>query len=225
MASNDIRAARKIAKIIVVDDHPMMRLALAEQIAKEPDLEVGGEAEDVDEAMAVVKREKPDLVIVDLSLKKGHGLELIKQISSQMPKVKTLVHSMYAESLYAERALRAGAMGYINKQTDPKFVVEAIRQVLSGKMHLSPEMSQRMTELAIRGRSANHSNPINSLSDRELEVFELLGRGLTASAIANRLHISVHTVDSHRERIKSKLNLSNAAELLRKATQWMLETG
>jgi DNA-binding NarL/FixJ family response regulator len=213
------------ARILIVDDHPMMRDGLATRISNEPDLSVCGEAEDVDEALRLAGELKPDLVIIDISLKTGHGIDLIKQLRGRHPKMKMLVLSMYDESVYAERSLQAGALGYLNKQTASETLIDAIRTVLAGKTYLSPEMTDRIVRSRVGGAIEPGKSPIESLSDRELEVFTLIGQGNTTSAIANQLHLSVHTIDTYREKLKTKLNLANSAELNRYAVQWVLENG
>ena len=213
----------RTSRVLIVEDHPMMRVGLATQISDTPDLEVCGEAESVCDALVEIKAKCPDLAIIDISLKDSHGLDLVKQINSRFPKVKMLVLSAFEESLFAERALRAGAMGYVNKQQASESILDAIRAVLSGKYFLSAEMTERVVCQTVgHARSADRS-PVETLSDRELEVFEQIGKGQTTSVIARALHVSPHTIDSHRERIKQKLNLANANELQREATQWVLE--
>jgi len=150
----------------------MIREALAGRIAKEPDMQVCGEAANLTETLTKVKTTNPDLMIVDLCLKEGHGIDLIKRVLAQNDKVNIIVHSMYGEETYAERSLRAGAMGYINKQTNPQIIVDAVRRVLEGKIYLSPKMTDRMAQLAIQGRGPATGDPVERLSDRELEVFE-----------------------------------------------------
>ena len=211
-------------KILIVDDHPSVREGLALRISLHADLEVCGEAESEDQAVALVKQLKPDLVLVDISLKSGHGLELIKRIRSLDPTVKMLVISGFQESLYAERACRAGAMGYLNKQESSERMIEAIRTVLGGERFLSPEISRRLISQAL-GSSDEKKTPIEQLTDRELEIFRMIGEGLSTGLIANRLFLSTHTIDTHRENIKRKLTLNSAAELSRAAVQWLLENG
>lgn len=211
-------------KILIVDDHPLVREGLAMRISLHSDLEVCGEAETEDEALALVKQTGPDLVLVDISLKCGHGIELIKRIRALDPAVKMLVISGFQESLYAERAFRAGALGYLNKQESNEKMIEAIRTVLAGERFLSPEISRRLINQAL-GASDVTKTPIEHLTDRELEIFRMIGEGLTTSAIANQLFLSTHTIDTHRENIKRKLAVSNAAELSRAAVQWLLENG
>lgn len=215
---------RSPVKILIVDDHPSVREGLALRISLHADLEVCGEAETEDEALALVKQTAPDLVLVDISLKSGHGIELIKRIRSLDPAIKMLVISGFQESLYAERAFRAGALGYLNKQESNEKMIEAIRTVLAGERFLSPEISRRLINQAL-GASDVTKTPIKHLTDRELEIFRMIGEGSSTSAIAKRLFLSTHTIDTHRENIKRKLALSNAAELSRAAVQWLLENG
>ncbi len=210
------------AKILIVDDHSMVREGLRLRISAFPDLEVCGEAVTEDEAMLLVKQTSPHLVIVDISLKGGHGIELIKRIKSSFPSIKMLVSSGFQESLYAERALRAGALGYLNKQDSGEKVIEAIRTVLRGERYVSPEITQRLVSQAL-GTKSESKDPIDLLTDRELEIFQMIGKGQTSSAIANDLLLSSHTIDTHRENIKRKLGLKNASELSRKAVQFVLE--
>jgi DNA-binding NarL/FixJ family response regulator len=202
----------------------MVREGLTMRISTQPDLTVCGEAATEDEALSLVQETSPDLVLVDISLKSGHGIELVKQIKSRFPTVKTLVVSGYQESLYAERALRAGALGYLNKQESNDKVLEAIRTVLSGQRYVSAAISQRLVNQAL-GSTDETKLPMARLSDRELEIFRMIGEGLTSGAIATRLFLSTHTIDTHRENIKRKLDLKNAAELSRAAVQWVLENG
>ena len=209
-------------RILIVDDHPLVREGLALQIATQPEWEVCGEAEDVEQALAGFEAGRPDLTIIDLALKAGHGLELIKQLRARDPSAKTLVVSAYDEAFYAERALRAGALGYICKQECRENVVVAIRTVLDGHHYLSPAMTDRMLGMAVDSNGPSPS-PVEKLTDREMEVFHLIGQGLATSAIARQLHLSTHTIESHREKIKAKLKLSNASELTRRAYQWVMD--
>ncbi len=213
------------ARILIVDDHPVVRSGLRMLIDDEPDLFVCGEAGDADEAIRVLDAKKPDLVIVDLSLKGSSGLELIKRIKSRNSESKMLVSSMFDESLYAERVLNAGALGYVSKQEAMEKVIEAIRCVLSGRVYLSAAMSDRMLHRLARDHQAPERSAVETLSDRELEVFEMIGRGRTTAEIAAQLHLSVKTVETHREKIKAKLGLRTAAELYQHAVRWVLEQG
>ncbi len=211
------------AKIVIVDDHPMVREGLTLRMSTQPDLKVCGEAATEEEALALVREINPDLVLIDISLKSGNGIELVKQIKSRHPAVKMLVVSGFQESLYAERALRAGALGYLNKQESNDKVLEAIRTVLTGKRYFSPEITQRLIHQALGGTDEKKS-PIGNLTDREVEIFRMIGEGLTTGAIASRLFLSTHTIDTHRENIKRKLDMKNAGELTRAAVQWVLES-
>lgn len=212
-------------KILIVDDHPMMRDGLTAQISNEADLSVCGEADDVNEALQKVGELNPDLVIIDISLKTGHGIDLIKRIRERHPKTKMLVNSMYEETVYADRALQAGALGYLSKQTAREKLVTAIRTVLQGRTYLSPEMTDHILKTRVGGMIQPGKSPVESLSNRELEVLTLIGQGTTTGAIAKHLHLSVHTIDTYREKLKIKLNLQNSGELNRYAVQWVLENG
>lgn len=212
------------ARILIVDDHPIVRDGLTLRISAEVDLKVCGEAESVSEALERVGETNPDLVIVDIALKASHGLELIEQLAQRYSQVKMLVLSGFEESLYAERAIRAGAHGYLSKQESNENLVEAIRAVLRGDCYLSEAMKQRMLARVVRRRTVG-TTPAELLTNREMEIFRLIGSGMTTSAIANQLFLSPHTIDSHRENIKKKLGAKNAAELNRQAVQWVLEHG
>jgi DNA-binding NarL/FixJ family response regulator len=218
------RKTRPRARILIVDDHPAMREALAARIGRQPDLEVCGEAADMNEALRLVADTQPDLAVVDISLKTGNGIDLIKRIKDRNDKIRMLVWSMHSESLYAERALRAGALGYINKDQATDKIVEGIRRVLEGKVYLSDTMAGRMLQRAVGGsRQEIARSPLNALADRELEVFRLIGEGVKTAAIAERLNLSVKTIETYRERIRKKLDLSDGTELAHFATQWLLE--
>lgn len=214
--------ARKY-RVLIVDDHPIVRRGLADLIDQEADLEVCGEASDTAEALRLVDSAAPDVAVIDMSLKSGHGLELIEQIRLKNDRVKMLVSSMHDELLFAERSLRAGAMGYVPKHEPTEKLVDAIRQVLRGQVYLTPRMSNRLLHCVVGGTAAEDNNPIKGLSNRELEVFEMIGQGLTTQNIAQKLQLSDKTVETHREKIKRKLNLRNSAELSRSAVQWVLE--
>lgn len=205
-----------------MDDHPLVREGIAMRISMYPDLQVCGEAATEDEAFALVQQNNPDLMIIDISLKSGHGLELIKRIKSLQPAVKMLVVSGFQESLYAERALRAGALGYLSKQESNAKLIDAIRAVLNGQRYVSAEVTQRLVERALGNRDSTRPL-IEQLTDRELEIFRLIGQGLTSGLIADQLFLSTHTIDTHRENIKRKLACKNAGELNRQAIQWLLE--
>jgi len=212
------------ARILIVDDHPSVRDGLSLRIAMHSDLIVCGEADSEDDAFALVKQSAPDLVLIDISLKNGNGIELLKRIRSHDPSMKMLVVSGFQESLYAERACRAGAMGYLNKQESSVKLIEAIRTVLAGERFLSPTMTRRLISQSLGVRDTTKS-PLENLTNRELEIFRMIGEGLTSGVIAERLFLSPYTIDTHRENIKRKLDISNAAALSRAAVQWILENG
>ncbi len=224
MPATTLKTRTTPIRILIVDDHALVRLGLAQLISYEPDMEVCGDAGDADEALAKVKELQPHLVILDISLQRGNGIELTKTLKARHPNVKVLISSMHDESLFAERALRAGALGYINKQEATDKVVGAIRQVLGGQIYLSAEMTNHLLHrLGSSGDRLLERPSLESLSDREWEVFELIGRGLSTRQIAKQLHLSIKTIETHREHIKEKLALTNGAELTRHAVQWVLE--
>jgi DNA-binding NarL/FixJ family response regulator len=208
------------ARIFLVDDHPLVREWLTNLIHQQPDLIVCGEAESAPQALDAVIKLRPEIAIVDISLKSGSGIELIKNIRVVAPEVAVIVLSMHDESLYAERALRAGARGYIMKRETAKKVIAAIRQVLQGKLYLSESMRVHFSEKFVGEDPPTTSLPVNQLSDRELEVFQLLGQGYETRQIAASLNISMKTVQAFCARIKEKLSLTSATELLREAVRW-----
>jgi DNA-binding NarL/FixJ family response regulator len=208
-----------------VDDHPSVREGLAVRISSQPDLEVCGQAADAAEALKLVAAACPDVVVLDIHLKTGNGLDLIGRIQALENSIRILVWSMYPDALYARRALHAGALGYINKEHTTGNIVEAIRRVRDGKIYLSEETAQQLLGQAAGGTKSGIALGPESLSDHELEIFRLIGQGLTTSQVAQQLHRSSHTVEAHRQAIKRKLNLKTAAELNRAAVQWMLENG
>jgi len=206
-------------KILLVDDHPLVREWLASLINQQPDLVVCGEADSAPEALGYLNSQATDLAIIDLSLKESSGLELIKTIRSTHPAVAVIVLSMHDEKHYAERAIRAGARGYVMKRETTKKIIAAIQQVRSGKLGVSDEVAALFAERFVDNRRRS-GTPVEELSDRELEVFRLLGQGLDTRSVANCLHISIKTVQAYCARIKDKLNLANATELLREAIRW-----
>jgi DNA-binding NarL/FixJ family response regulator len=209
--------------VAIIDDHPLVREGLAARIAAQPDMEVCGEAADIESALELVVTKRPSLVIVDIALKNGHGIDLIKRIVAAGVNTRMLVVSAYDESFFAERALRAGALGYINKQELQSQVVEALRTVLRGERYLSTVMAQRLIAQAIGSKVAHGGT--ETLTDRELQIFQLIGRGKSTREIAQELNVSVHTIDSHREHIRAKLDLRNGTELIQRAVQWHMENG
>ncbi len=206
-------------RILLVDDHPLVRERLAELINEQPDLRVCGEAADRHEALARLAQGPPDLAIVDLSLRNSHGLELIKDLHARDPHLPILVVSMHDEALYAERALRAGARGYINKQEATQNVLKAIRRLLAGQVYLSPQLATRLAGSTFKPERRAPSG-IEQLSDRELRVFELLGQGRTLHQIAAELCLDVKTVEAYRARIRVKLGLPDARAVLQRAIDW-----
>ena len=212
------------AQVLIVDDHPAVREALALRINRQPDMKVCGEAADMRDALRLIADSEPDVAVVDISLKTGSGIDLIKRIKDRSDRVRILVWSMHSESLYAERALRAGALGYDNKDQATDRIVEAIRRVLAGKVWLSEVMAERLLQRSVGGSGEDRS-PLDVLADRELEVFRLIGEGVKTAEIAERLHLSVKTVETYRDRIRQKLDLSDGTKLVHYATQWVLENG
>lgn len=210
------------ARLMVVDDHPLVREGIAARMATETDLEICGEAETEEEAFAMSKELMPDLIIVDISLRTGNGIDLIKRIHAIHPTMKMVVVSMFQESIYAERALRAGAMGYLNKRESDVNLLSAIRTVLGGQRYVSDVITRQLVDHALN-HDGKVQNPIERLTDRELEIFRLIGQGLSSGAIADQLFLSSHTIDTHRENLKRKLGVKNAAQLNRQAMIWTLE--
>lgn len=212
-------------RVLIVDDHPAVREALAIRIAQQSDMEVCGEAADIPEAMNFVRELSPDIAIVDISLRKGNGLDLIKRIKAQNESISILVWSMHGESLYAERALRAGAKGYITKEQATGQILEAIRVVMTGRVYLSAGMTETLLQRTIDSGSASLRSPVEALSDRELEVFRMIGEGIKTTQIAARLNLSVGTIWTYRDRIREKLAIDNGTALVNQATQWVIDQG
>lgn len=211
------------SKILIVDDHPIVRQGLARLIEEQPGFSVCGQAEGAADTLELFEATQPDLIIVDISLKDVGGIELIKQIKSRNPNTLMLVSSMHDESLYAERALRAGARGYINKEEAIEKMMTAIKTILNGKVYLSERMTDQLLHRAVTPSDSIQASPVESLSDRELEVFEFIGEGLTTRQIARKLFLSTKTIETYREHIKSKLHVKSSAELVHFAVRWRLE--
>jgi DNA-binding NarL/FixJ family response regulator len=207
-------------RIFLVDDHPLVREWLTNLINQQPDLMVCGETDRAPQALQAIAAASPDVAIVDLSLKDSSGIELIKDLKESQPGLAVLVLSMHEESHYAERALRAGAKGYIMKRETSKRVIEAVRRVLEGKLYVSQTITESMTTRLLEGRPVNTSTPVELLSDRELEVFEMLGRGIGTRQIGETLGVSVKTVQAYCARITDKMNLDSGTQLLREAIRW-----
>ncbi len=208
-------------KVYIVDDHPLMRKGLVMTIEKEMGFEVSGQNESAEGALTEIVKNVPDVAVVDISLPGMNGIELIKNLLHQLPELKILVVSRHDEELYAERALRAGAKGYLMKLEAAETLITAIRQILNGGIYLSDKIGTKMLMKLTSGNSSKSDNPLDVLSDRELEVFELTGKGLSTREIGDKLHISVKTVESHRANIKDKLHLDTANELMRHAVRWV----
>jgi DNA-binding NarL/FixJ family response regulator len=207
-------------RIFIVDDHPMMRQGLMQLIGNEEDLEVCGEAEDAPTALEQIEELRPDLAILDISLRSGNGLELIKDLQVCQPELPILVLSMHDESLYAERVLKAGGRGYVMKQEGGKKIMEAVRHILTGQTYVSPTIASQILD-SFAGRRKPTASPVENLTDREFEVFQCIGQGLSTKDIGLKLHVSVKTVEVHRVNIKQKLKLTTAAELIRFAVRWV----
>jgi DNA-binding NarL/FixJ family response regulator len=208
-------------RVLLVDDHPILRKGLAQLINLEADMIVCGEAEDGPKAFELAGTLNPDVAVIDVSLKGSNGIELIKNLKARYPDLPTLMLSMYDESLYAERALRAGSLGYIMKEEAIEQVLVAIRRVLAGEIFLSDKMKSKMLQQLATGRSKQVLSPIEALTDRELEVFRMIGEGKSTRQIATDLHLSVRTVEAYREYIKAKLTLKNSTELVQHAFHWV----
>lgn len=209
------------SRILLVDDHAVVRYGIAQLINRQNDLVVCGEEEDASRAMTSIGVVKPDLVIADISLKDSSGLELMRNIKVQYPKLPVLVVSVHDESIYAEIAFRAGALGYLMKQEAVEKILTAIRRVLAGSIYVSDSQAARMLQQQVRGQNTIQESPVKSLSDRELEVFQLIGQWKKTKEIASQLHLSIKTIEYYREQIKRKLNLKSAAELTHYATSWV----
>ncbi len=211
-------------RIVLVDDHPVVRQGLARLINDEPDLCVCAEADSASAALEAIAKHKPDLAIVDISMGGSDGIDLVKDLRVRIPGMPALVLSMHDESLYAERVLRAGAKGYVMKQEAPEKVMTAIRRVLAGEVYVSEKISGRLLKAMSGTKGPPSESPLDRLSDRELQVFRLIGSGLSVREIAEKLKLSVKTIETHREHIKEKLNLKSSSELLRYSVQYGIET-
>lgn len=213
-------ATPRITKVLLVDDHPLVRRGIRQLIEREAGFEVCGETDNAAEAIGMIREHKPDIAIVDITLADTSGVELVKDIHAMFEDTKVIVASMHDESLYAERAMRAGAMAYVNKEASTDQLLAAIRRVASGRIYVSPDTSDRLLRRVVSGNGAPQGDPVESLSDRELEVFQLIGQGLRTREIASRLCLSVKTIETYRENIKSKLNLQHGNELIQRAVHW-----
>jgi DNA-binding NarL/FixJ family response regulator len=215
----------KSTRVFLVDDHPIVRQGLARLIASEPDLEVCGEADDVPSAVRAINELSPDVVVADLSLKQGSGIDLIKTLQTQSPQIPILVLTMHEEPFYAERALRAGARGYLTKQEASEKILTAIRQVVGGEIYVSDRISPQLLKRLISGAPDEDDPLVSRLSDRELQVFLMIGEGLGTQEIADQLNLSVKTIETYRAHLKEKLNLKDARELVQYAIRWVVTHG
>ena len=208
-------------RIYIVDDHPLVRHGLSQIVANEADMEICGEAEDSPAAIRGVGEANPDAIIVDISLKGANGLELIKNLKAIHEDIPILVFSMHDETIYAQRALRAGAKAYVMKKESPSKVVDAIRKIIQGEIYVSPSVADQVLHQIVNGLGNVSTSPVDRLTDRELEVVQLIGRGLSSREVAESLHLSVKTIESHRAHVKEKLGLRNATELVQFSVQWV----
>ena len=210
-------------RVLIIDDHPIFRHGISAMINAEPDLVVCGEAGSAPAALEAMRRLQPHIALVDISLPGTNGIDLLKSIKAEAPQLPMLVVSMHDESLYALRALRAGALGYVMKAEALDSILTAIRKVLQGEPYLSPKFSERLVFKAIRSMDEGLGSPVDKLSDRELEVLNLMGRGFGAQDIANELHLSVKTIETHRAHIKEKLGFHDSKEMVRFAIEWVAQ--
>ena len=211
-------------RLLIVDDHPVFRHGISQLIKGLQEVEICGEAESASAALGAMRKLQPDLALVDVSMPGTNGIELIKLMLAEQPRLLILVLSMHDESLYALRALRAGARGYVMKQQATESVLTALRKVISGGIYVSPEFSERLVFKAIQGSSSDLGSPVDKLSDRELEVLQHFGRGNSTREIAERLHLSIKTIETHRAHIKEKLGFKTGDEMLKFAVEWMAST-
>jgi DNA-binding NarL/FixJ family response regulator len=226
ISENGVSRSTVARRILLVDDHPVVRHGVAQLLRAELDLMVCGEADSAPAALDAMREHRPDLAVIDISLPGTNGIELIKLMRAEQPKLPVLVLSIHDESLYALRALRAGARGYVQKGEALEHLVTAIRKILEGEVYVSPRFSERLVFKAIHALEGGLGSPVDQLSDRELEVLQLLGKGYGTREIASELHLSVKTIETHRAHIKEKLGLKDAGEMVRFAIDWVArETG
>ncbi len=210
-------------RIFLVDDHPVIRRGLAQMLSQKGQFTIAGEADGVCDALAGLQKNEVDLVIVDITLADGSGLELIKDLHTMRPETKILVASMHHDAMYAQRAIRAGAQGYLCKEQPPDQIIDAVQSVLMGHIYICPDLASTVLQRALQPDDKQTDDPIQALSDRELEVFELLGDGLASREIAERLSLSIKTIDTYRDHIKTKLNFDSSNEVTHHAIRWKLE--
>jgi DNA-binding NarL/FixJ family response regulator len=217
--SNTVNGKR--ARILLVEDHAVVRFGMAQLISRQTDMEVCGEEEDAGKALSAIASTKPDLMVVDLSLKDSSGLELVRNVKAQYSQLPILIVSAHDESIYAEIAFRAGALGYLMKEEALQKILTAIRRVLTGAIYVSEGLAAKMLQQQVQGRPPMKESPVNGLSDREMEVFQRIGEWKTTREIAGELHLSVKTIEYYREQIKRKLNLKSGVDLTHYATSWV----
>jgi DNA-binding NarL/FixJ family response regulator len=217
----EVSPAKGMRRLLIVDDHPVFRHGVGQLISKLPEVKICGEAENAQSALQAMRELKPDLALIDVSMPGTNGIELIKLMLAEEPRLIILIVSMHDESLYALRALRAGAKGYVMKQQAMENVLDALRKVISGGIYVSPQFSERLVFKAIQGSDTDLGSPVDKLSDRELEVLQLFGRGKSTREIAECLHLSVKTIETHRAHIKEKLGFKDAEEMVKFAIEWM----
>ena len=213
----------KMIKILIVDDHPVVRQGIKDIIEREGNIKVTAEADSASEAMDIIRKDTPDLAIIDITIKGNiNGVELVKAIKDRYPEVNTLVLSMHNESLYAERSIRAGAKGYLMKEDAPKNIINAIYKIMEGDLFISDETSRRIVNKVVQGSSDALGLNIEKLSNREFEIFRLIGNGFSSKEISKKLNLSVNTIESHRRNIREKMNFVDSAEMVKHAIQWVI---
>jgi len=225
LAAHPTRESVVKGRVLVVDDHPLIRHGMRALISQQPDLEIVGEADSAPRALELVEKLAPNLAIIDLTLRSTNGIELTKAVRARSPELRVLIVSMHDENLYAERALRAGAMGYLMKHEASEKIIAALQRILQGEVYLSDRIKERMLHRLVNRKSDEAASPVDTLSDREMQVFQLIGNGYGTRAIAEQLNLSVKTIDSYREHLKLKLNLESGADLAHFAIQWMKSQG
>lgn len=216
-------AIKPKTKVLIVDDHPLMREGLVSRIRTLPNLEVCGEASAYEDALNQIRLRQPDIITVDIQLQDSNGLQLIEEVHRRYPTIKMLVISAHEESTYASRVLRAGAHGYVNKQEVQDKIIVAFKTILAGKRYVSPTLAELLVDSALGDHNASSNNHFDLLSNRELEIFEMIGLGKTTHEISETLFLSSHTIDTYRSRIRQKLGLKNGTELMQRAVQWVIE--
>ncbi len=214
---------KNYSKVLLVDDHPILRQGIKQVLENAGDLKVINEASSADEAISCINKEKPDIAVIDIQLEgSANGIDLVKSIKERFPGVLTLVLSMHDESIYAERAIRSGARGYIMKEVAPKNIIEAVRTVLSGELYISESQSKKIIDKLVHGSLDTEGISIDNLSNREFEIFQLIGNGFSTKEIAQKLNLSIYTVESHKRNIRTKMNLTDSADVTKHAIQWVI---